>query len=81
MKQRYVEVETPAKIDTRLVCPDCGSVGIVTLEVGSELRIREDDDGEVRELHPVVKKKAIRHHCGQTTMAEMIDDTEKEDAP
>lgn len=55
-------------------CPNCGQLGVTVLELGSELRIREDDEGEIRELHPTVKKKAVRHACGQQTLDEVMVD-------
>ena len=65
-------VQTPIGLEVRLSCPNCGEVGVTVLELGSELRIREDDEGEIRELHPTVKKKAVRHHCGQTTLDDAV---------
>lgn len=66
-------VQTPIALEVRLSCPNCGNLGTTVLELGSELRIREDDEaGEIRELHPTVKKKAVRHTCGQQTLDEAV---------
>jgi len=66
-------VQTPIALEVRLTCPECGSVGVTVLELRSELLISEGDEGEVRELRAKVKKKAVRHTCGQQTLDEAAD--------
>ncbi len=65
-------VQTPVFLEVRLSCPNCPEVGVTVLEIRSELRISEDDEGEVRELHPTVKKKAVRHACHQRTLDDAV---------
>ncbi len=50
------ELETPAEILLRLVCPACGMVGASIVEIGVELRWSDDDS---RVLVPVFRKKNV----------------------